>query len=113
MSSNPTVSVVLSVRNGGADLPKALETILNQSFSDLELIAINNGSTDGTREFLDQIVDPRVRVYHQEDQGLAAALNRGISLARGRYIARQDHDDWALPSAHRPAGRFSRCKSPA
>ncbi len=98
MRSNPTVSVVLSVRNGGADLPKALGTILNQSFSDFELIAINNGSTDGTRDFLDRLTDPRVRVYHQEDQGLAAALNRGISLARGRYIARQDHDDWALPT---------------
>jgi cellulose synthase/poly-beta-1,6-N-acetylglucosamine synthase-like glycosyltransferase len=98
MSSNPTVSVVLSVRNGGKDLPKALETILTQSFSDFELIAINNGSTDGTREVLDQIADPRMRVYHQEDEGLAAALNRGISLARGRYIARQDHDDLADPS---------------
>ena len=98
MTANPTVSVVLSVRNGGADLPKALDTILNQSFSDFELIAINNGSTDGTRAFLDQVADPRVRVYHQEDRGLAAALNRGISLARGRYIARQDHDDWALPT---------------
>jgi glycosyltransferase involved in cell wall biosynthesis len=98
MSSNPTVSVVLSVRNGGSDLPRAIETILKQSFTDFELIAINNGSIDGTREFLDQIADPRVRVYHQEDKGLAAALNRGISLARGRYIARQDHDDGALPT---------------
>lgn len=98
MSSNPAVSVVLSVRNGGTDLPVALDTILRQSFADFELIAINNGSTDGTREFLDQIADPRVRVYHQEDEGLAAALNRGISLARGRYIARQDHDDLADPS---------------
>jgi glycosyltransferase involved in cell wall biosynthesis len=94
----PTVSVVLSVRNGGSDLPQAIETILKQSFTDLELIAINNGSTDGTTDFLDQITDPRVRVYHQEDKGLAAALNRGISLARGRYVARQDHDDWALPT---------------
>jgi glycosyltransferase involved in cell wall biosynthesis len=98
MSSNPAVSVVLSVRNGGSDLPIALDTILKQSFADLELIAVNNGSTDGTREFLDQIADPRVRVFHQEDKGLAAALNRGISLARGRYIARQDHDDLADPS---------------
>ncbi len=94
----PTVSVVLSVRNGGSDLPQALDTILKQSFSDFELIAINNGSTDRTREFLDQIGDPRVRAYHQEDMGLAAALNRGISLARGRYIARQDHDDLADPT---------------
>lgn len=98
MSPSPAVSVVLSVRNGGSDLPKALETILNQTFRDFELIAINNGSTDGTREFLDQIADSRVRAYHQEDEGLAAALNRGISVARGRYIARQDHDDWALPN---------------
>lgn len=98
MSANPTVSVVLSVRNGDTDLPKALDKILSQSFSDFEVIAINNGSTDGTRAFLDQITDLRVRVYHQEDKGLAAALNRGISLARGRYIARQDHDDWAVVS---------------
>ena len=98
MSSNPTVSVVLSVRNGGSDLPIALDTILKQSFADFELIAINNGSTDGTGEFLDQVADPRIRVFHQEDKGLAAALNRGISLARGRYIARQDHDDLADPS---------------
>jgi glycosyltransferase involved in cell wall biosynthesis len=91
----PTVSVVLSVRNGGSDLPQALGTILNQSFADFELIAINNGSTDGTGDYLDSIGDPRVRVFHQADAGLAVALNRGISLARGRYIARQDHDDLA------------------
>jgi glycosyltransferase involved in cell wall biosynthesis len=93
----PTVSVILSVRNGGSDLPPALETILKQSFADLELIAINNGSTDGTREYLDGLTDTRVRVFHQADAGLAAALNRGISLARGRFIARQDHDDLADP----------------
>jgi hypothetical protein len=94
----PTVSVVLSVKNGGHELPRALGTILNQSFTDFELIAINNGSTDETRSYLDSIADPRVRVFHQEDAGLAGALNRGISLARGRYIARQDHDDLADPS---------------
>lgn len=94
----PTVSVVLSVRNGGADLPKAIGSILAQSFSNFELIAINNGSKDGTRAYLDSISDPRVRVFHQKDAGLAAALNRGISLARGRYVARQDHDDLADPS---------------
>jgi hypothetical protein len=97
-SGVPPVSVVLSVRNGGRDLPQALGTILNQSFTDFELIAINNGSTDGTRVYLNSIADPRVRVFHQEDKGLAAALNRGISLARGRYIARQDHDDLADPT---------------
>ncbi|MEH2502787.1 cellulose synthase/poly-beta-1,6-N-acetylglucosamine synthase-like glycosyltransferase [Bradyrhizobium sp. AZCC 1578] len=94
----PTVSVVLSVKNGGRDLPQALGTILDQSFADFELIAIDNGSTDETGPYLDSITDPRVRVFHQTDAGLAGALNRGISLARGRYVARQDHDDLADPS---------------
>ncbi|WP_315831425.1 glycosyltransferase family 2 protein [Bradyrhizobium prioriisuperbiae] len=95
MSPVPDVSVVLSVRNGGADLPKAVATILEQTFANFELIAIDNGSVDQTAQFLDDITDPRLRVYHQADAGLASALNRGISLARGRYVARQDHDDWA------------------
>lgn len=94
---DPTVSVVMSVRNGGNDLPRAVDSILTQSFCDFEFIIINDGSWDGTAEFLDSISDQRVRVYHQENQGLARGLNRGISLARGRYIARQDHDDLALP----------------
>jgi hypothetical protein len=95
VTSMPDVSVVMSVRNGGADLPEAIATILAQQFTNFELVVINNGSTDGTAAFLDGIRDTRVRVFHQEDAGLAAALNRGISLARGRYIARQDHDDLA------------------
>jgi hypothetical protein len=94
----PDVSVVLSVRNGGADLPKAIDSILSQTFASFELIAINNGSTDGTAAYLDGIADSRVRAFHQSGGSLAAALNRGISLARGRYIARQDHDDLAGPS---------------
>lgn len=98
MKSPPDVSVVLSVRNGGADLPRSIDSILSQSFRNFELIAINNGSTDNTRPYLDSISDPRVRVFHQADAGLAAALNRGISLATGRYVARQDHDDLADPS---------------
>lgn len=92
------VSVVLPVRNGAADLPRAVASILEQTFTDFELIAVNNGSTDGTAEILDRLSDPRVRVVYQENIGLAAALNRGISLARGRYIARQDHDDLAMPT---------------
>jgi glycosyltransferase involved in cell wall biosynthesis len=95
---SPLVSVVLFVRNGAADLRKAVDTILAQTFSGFELIAINDGSTDGTAPVLDGLRDPRVRVVHQDGVGLAAALNRGITLAGGRYIARQDHDDWAMPT---------------
>jgi hypothetical protein len=106
VNSSPDVSVILSVRNGGTDLPKAIATILAQTFVNLELIAINNGSVDETGSFLDRIEDPRVRVYHQADAGFAAALNRGVSLARGHYIARQDHDDWALPTRIEKQVRF-------
>ena len=98
MTTPPLVSVVLSVHNGAADLPGAIDTILTQTFSDFELIAIDNGSTDESAAVLDGLRDPRVRIVHQENMGLAAALNRGIALARGRYIARQDHDDWAKPT---------------
>jgi glycosyl transferase family 2 len=94
----PRVSVVLSVYNGAVDLPKAIDTILAQTFSDFELIAINDGSTDGSAAVLDGVRDPRVRVINQNNLGFPAALNRGIALARGRYIGRQDHDDWAKPT---------------
>jgi glycosyltransferase involved in cell wall biosynthesis len=96
--TSPLVSVALPVRNGAGDLPKAIETILTQTFTDFELIVINDGSTDGTAAVLDAIRDPRLHVVHQENAGLSRALNRGIALARGRYIARIDHDDLAKPT---------------
>ncbi len=94
----PLVSVVLPVRDGASDLPMAIDTILAQTFGDFELIAVNDGSCDGTAAILDGLRDPRVRVIHQQNMGLAAALNRGIAAARGRYVARQDHDDRARPT---------------
>jgi hypothetical protein len=98
MKTAPDVSVILAVRNGGTDLPKAIGSILAQTFTNFELIAIDDGSADETGAYLDNLSDPRVRVFHQAGAGLAASLNRGISLARGRYLARQDHDDLAAPS---------------
>jgi cellulose synthase/poly-beta-1,6-N-acetylglucosamine synthase-like glycosyltransferase len=94
----PDVSVILAVRNGGSDLPKAIATIFAQTFVNFELIVVDNGSTDGTSAFLKTIEDPRLRVFDHAEPGLAGALNYGIAKARGRYIARQDHDDWALPT---------------
>jgi GT2 family glycosyltransferase len=94
----PRVSVVLPIYNGEAFLTEAIDSILQQSFGDFELIAIDDGSTDGSAAILDAVRDPRVRVIHQPNAGLAASLNRGISLARGTYIARHDHDDVSLPT---------------
>jgi len=93
----PLISVVLPVYNGAADIEKAVESVLAQTFSDYELIIINDGSKDASAQLLDALQDPRIRLIHQENAGLAATLNRGIALARGRYIARQDQDDLSHP----------------
>lgn len=93
MSRSPRVSVVLPVYNGGAYLRGAIDSVLGQTFRDLEVIAVDDGSTDGSSALLDAVDDPRMRVLHQANQGLPAALNRGIALSRGEYVARQDHDD--------------------
>lgn len=98
---NPTVSVVLPTwrRHAGGLLARAVESVLSQSFQDLELIVVDDGSTDGSRDFLLalQAEDPRlVYVRHDLNCGLPALrVNEGIELARGPYIAFQfDDDEW-------------------
>src|SRR5437867_4347597 len=93
----PSISVVLPVYNCPHYVGEAIDSILAQSYADFELIVINDGSTDETPRVLERVRDSRVRLYAQENRGLAATLNRGIELARGRYIARQDQDDASLP----------------
>lgn len=93
------VSVVMSVYNGAPYLRSAVESVLSQTLTNFELIVVNDGSTDGSREILAQYerCDPRVRVIDQENVGLTRSLIRGCTLARGEYIARQDADDVSLP----------------
>lgn len=93
----PRVSVILPVYNCADYLMEAVESILGQTYPDFELIAINDGSRDGTAALLDALRDPRVRVIHQENMGLAITLNKGIVLASGEFIARQDADDVSRP----------------
>ncbi len=98
----PTISVVLPTYNrGDLFLKRAIDSILNQTFSDFELIVIDDGSTDQTRHILNiyQIKDPRIKViYHQKNKGLVSSLNEGIEASRGKYIARMDDDDVSLPN---------------
>jgi glycosyltransferase involved in cell wall biosynthesis len=94
----PKVSVLLPVYNGGQYLREAVDSILCQTFTDFELIAINDGSTDDSAAILDSYADARMRVIHQANIGLALTLNRAIGLAQGQYLARQDADDVSLPS---------------
>jgi hypothetical protein len=96
-SPSPCVSVVLPVYNGLPYLHAAISSILSQSFTDFELIVIDDGSVDGSASVIEEFDDLRLRFLRQDNQGLARTLNHGISLARGKYIARQDQDDLSHP----------------
>lgn len=87
----------MSVHNGLPHLKGAVESILGQSFSAIEFIVIDDGSTDGSRELLRSYSDPRLRLIEQENTGLTKALIRGVSEARCEIIARQDADDVSAP----------------
>jgi len=93
------VSVVMPVFNGAEYLVEAIESVLDQSFREFELLLINDGSTDRTGEIMDQYAtrDPRVIVHHQENRGLVACLNHGFEVSNGEFIARMDGDDISLP----------------
>lgn len=94
----PKISVIFPVYNGTEYLLDAINSVLTQSYVDFELIIINDGSTDDSVAIIEKLKDPRIRFYQQSNKGLAATLNRGISLAKGEYIARQDQDDLSFPS---------------
>lgn len=94
--NTPIVSIILPVFNGEQYLKESINSILNQSYDDFELIIINDGSEDGSQKIIESYSDPRIRVLHQSNMGLPAALNNGLGLSRGKYIARQDADDISL-----------------
>jgi glycosyltransferase involved in cell wall biosynthesis len=97
--SNPLISVILPTYNGGEYLAEAIESILNQSIADFELIAIDDGSTDSSLAVLKsyESKDCRIKVITRPNKGLANTLNEALFLARGKWIARMDQDDIALP----------------
>jgi glycosyltransferase involved in cell wall biosynthesis len=93
---HPKVSVIMSVYNGEKYLQEAVDSILNQTFTDFEFIIINDGSKDKTKEILESYSDPRIRLFHQKNIGLTKSLNRGLKHATGEYIARMDADDISM-----------------
>jgi glycosyltransferase involved in cell wall biosynthesis len=95
---SPTVTVLMPVYNTAAYLREAVESILNQTYRDFELLVINDGSTDESPALLESFSDPRIRIVHNPvNSGLIATLNRGMELAQGKYIVRMDSDDISLP----------------
>jgi glycosyltransferase involved in cell wall biosynthesis len=99
MSPEPEVSVVLATRDAVADLKASAVSVLSQEGVNLELIVVDDGSTDATPELLAELAarDPRMRVLRQEAEGLTEALVRGCAAARAPLIARQDAGDLSLP----------------
>src|SRR4051812_16814872 len=94
----PDVSILLPVYNSQHFVKKAIDSLLKQTFTDFELLAINDGSTDGSEKVIQSFKDNRI-IYlkNKTSKGLISALNKGVKFANGKYIARMDGDDVSLP----------------
>jgi glycosyltransferase involved in cell wall biosynthesis len=99
MSVDPFVSIIMPVYNAKDYIGKAIESVLHQSYKNFELIIIDDGASDGSELLCDQYaeVDTRIKLIHQENRGICSARNRGLKLARGKYISFCDHDDIYFP----------------
>ncbi|MBE7704793.1 MAG: glycosyltransferase [Cyanobacteria bacterium SIG29] len=99
-SSDPKVSVILPVYNVGKYLRQALDSLINQTLKDIEIICVNDGSTDDSYEILEEYKekDSRIKVIHKENKGTGAARNDGLRLATGECIGFVDPDDWVKPN---------------
>jgi glycosyltransferase involved in cell wall biosynthesis len=95
----PAISVLMPVRNGEAFLREAIDSVLSEPLADLELVVVDDGSTDSTPVILTEYAarDPRVRVHREQGDNLATALNRGARLCSAPLLARLDADDVCLP----------------
>lgn len=89
----PKVSIILPTYNRSGLLIEAVQSVLDQNFSDFEFIVIDDGSTDDTAEKIKLFIDPRIKYYHKENEGVAIAFNLGLSKAQGKYIGYIDDDD--------------------
>jgi glycosyltransferase involved in cell wall biosynthesis len=94
-SNPPLVSVIIGAYNAEKYLAQAIESILAQTFTDYEIILIDDGSTDRTKEIAQSY--PEIRYFYQENQGVAAARNRGVAESLGEYLTFLDADDLWLP----------------
>ena len=97
--NEPAVTVIIPVYRVEEYVGKAIESMLAQTFSDFEMLVVDDGSPDRSGQICDEYAatDPRVRVFHRENAGAPAARNFAIGLARGRYLYFMDSDDWAEP----------------
>ena len=112
----PTVSVILPVKDGAEHLDAAIRSVLDQTWSDLELLVIDDGSRDGSAAIAEVIAarDARVRLLASGVRGIVPALNLGLACAQGEFVARMDADDIALPTRiARQVAALRACRSVA
>lgn len=96
--ADPAVSVLVKAYNHAPYVARTIESVLDQSFQDFEIVATDDGSTDGTLDVLRGFSDPRLRLEASaRNRGISAAMNATVARARGRYLAILNSDDWALP----------------
>ena len=93
----PRVSLVVPAYNVASTIGDTLKSLLSQTFTDFELIIVDDGSSDRTVEIIDKFADPRIRLIRQRNRGLAGAHNTGIAAANGQFIGFCDADDLWLP----------------
>ena len=101
VNTNPSISVIMSVHNNESSISRSIDSIINQTFTDWEMIICDDGSTDKSYAIISEYAkqDSRIVVIRNDKNlGLAYSLNRGISLARSNILARQDADDWSSPN---------------
>ena len=98
----PELSVIVPVYNAEAYLRKCISSILQQTYSDLEVILVNDGSIDSSGKIAQEIADEddRVKVINQINQGVSSARNTGLRIAAGRYVGFVDADDWIEPTMY-------------
>ena len=95
--TTPQVSVIMPMYNAMPFVEEAIGSILGQTFHDFELLVVDNGSTDGSAQYVSSIADRRVRVLAEGERGSGRALTNGIFAARGEFLAVMDADDIAHP----------------
>ena len=97
MNTKPLVSVLISVYNAGEYLRPSVQSILSQTYSNLEVLIIDDGSTDGCMDSIADLKDSRIRIISQKNSGKAVALNRALEELSGKFYAIQDADDISYP----------------
>lgn len=94
----PKISVVMAVYNGEKYLREAIQSVLDQTYTDFEFIIINDGSTDNSEQIIKSFTDDRIKYFSKEHSGLINSLNLGLEKSRGEFIARFDADDISEPN---------------